>query len=458
MNKNQEFISEYNRAVEEFNKSDIVHFFRDIRPVIEMLSKIIVRDVLNDDRLAEDLIQGNKSITYNKQTKKFDVKSSVNDIKEGSSLAYLAQNAIFFMRPHLLDSREKKMKRIKKQIEEKSTALANYYNTASELGSHTGQSDLDLLKQAKNCATGLPAYMDVIKDYLNTETNLFDLLDEFNIKSVENKSSELESDLERLYEETNSFCSDGGDKFILLLPAECKSINKKLLESLFMIPCSLVLDMGKHNKNDISLFVDQSLWKSRVHPIKTNDDFVVGTSMINWYFCHGEEGYGEQTTSDYKGWKVNRSKQLQEILSNIVKKNNSSQFYILNFIEEPKYAPYIFDMLNNVFGNETNVSNRCNIFSFAKNEKTIMDSFASKPVLDDVIGKKKIVCKTCGNDFIPRKEDHYIAVSTSPVSLFREEEHYFDAFRCPQCGSQCITQETLLPFEASFDLEKEDIG
>lgn len=55
------FKHDYNLAVKSFNEKDYTSFFRNIRPCIELLSKLIIYDVLGEDKAVE-LIEGEISI------------------------------------------------------------------------------------------------------------------------------------------------------------------------------------------------------------------------------------------------------------------------------------------------------------------------------------------------------------------------------------------------------------
>lgn len=57
-----------------------------------------------------------------------------------------------------------------------------------------------------------------------------------------------------------------------------------------------------------------------------------------------------------------------------------------------------------------------------------------------------IICKTCGYEFSPKITAHYIARDNGKVGLgvafgSNNEEKIYDAFDCPICGCQIITQE-----------------
>lgn len=49
---------------------------------------------------------------------------------------------------------------------------------------------------------------------------------------------------------------------------------------------------------------------------------------------------------------------------------------------------------------------------------------------------KNMVCKVCGVEFAPKKENKYIAKVVKRTSMLTADMEYYDAFNCPQCGCQ----------------------
>lgn len=53
-------------------------------------------------------------------------------------------------------------------------------------------------------------------------------------------------------------------------------------------------------------------------------------------------------------------------------------------------------------------------------------------------------CNVCGHEFEPTVENHYIARNEGAYGIMlgsRDEEKLYDAWDCPECGSQYIAQE-----------------
>lgn len=368
-NLKQQLTDKYNSSVAFFNNRDYEHFFDDARKTIELVLKYMIYEVLDSPELAANVISGEDSIRLDKSNNiwKPTGQPSTEEPK-GAFFANILKWCIYYKYHQIfVPAQIQKMVKLKKAIESDLDQLVNYYNAASEISMHTGGSQLDTITQAKGYVNFFPKFIDDIKSICGDTRKLWKTFDKFDLSSIDSQYKSIEEELEKLYLDTGYLGADGGNKFIILLPSECSGINSKLLEAMFTIPCIFVADFGTHSGNDISSLIDQKLWKGKVHIVKSREDFIVGNSMVNWLFCHGEDGVGEQITHTFKDWKVSRSKLLEDRLVGVAQKNNTSHFFILNFLNQPKYAPYIFNMLNNVFGDETHVRNRCDIISFSNN-------------------------------------------------------------------------------------------
>ena len=151
---------DYNIAVDSFNKKDYVSFFRNIRPAIESLCKLIIYDFLGNESQYEEIIQGEKTIS-----KSLDVFSLTTPMSKrspvGSTLAIMLPKVYYYKHPEVLTSWEdKKIKKIRTGIESASHNLKILYSIASEIGSHTGKASLDEETQALSCAASFPGLFD----------------------------------------------------------------------------------------------------------------------------------------------------------------------------------------------------------------------------------------------------------------------------------------------------------
>ena len=174
---------DYDVAVDAFNKRDYRGFFRNIRPAIELLCKLLIHEFVSDEDLAEDIISGNVSIKKDRTSERYIIENDVRRI-QGSALAAILPGVYFYKHSDVAFSRvDQQKKRLKKGIETNAANLYQWYSTASELGSHTGASSMNDKKQALACATFFPGFFDFMKSnhVLQSSTiSFFDSFDDFN--------------------------------------------------------------------------------------------------------------------------------------------------------------------------------------------------------------------------------------------------------------------------------------
>lgn len=174
---------DYNVAVDAFNERDYRGFFRNIRPAIELLCKLLIHEFVSDEGLAEDIISGNVSIKKDRTSEQYIIENDFRRI-QGSALAAILPWVYFYKHSDVAFSRiDQRKKRLKKGIETNAANLYQWYSTASELGSHTGASSMNDEKQALACATFFPGFFDFMKsnNVLSPSTiSFFDGLPAFN--------------------------------------------------------------------------------------------------------------------------------------------------------------------------------------------------------------------------------------------------------------------------------------
>ncbi len=67
---------------------------------------------------------------------------------------------------------------------------------------------------------------------------------------------------------------------------------------------------------------------------------------------------------------------------------------------------------------------------------------------------KKLKCEVCDTEFIPTTKDHYTAATIG--GFFPRTEAMYDAFDCPQCGSQIIAKERRKKIDERPETETEE--
>lgn len=235
---------DYNLAVDCFNNKDYISFFRNVRPAIEWICKLFIRDLLEESKY-DAIMQGRKTI--NKSYDKFIIVSSnTNRPPTGSSLAILMPKVYYFKHPEVFTSKlDNSLKRIRTGIDSNSKSFEYWYSVASEIGSHSGRTSMDMEIQARNCATTFPGFIDFLEaNVILSEDSISFLkqLQKFSFNSVREK--ELSQAKKQLQEQDEQIQASGikikeqdltikeRDATLLVMQKQLAEIEKSHLESL----------------------------------------------------------------------------------------------------------------------------------------------------------------------------------------------------------------------------------
>ena len=158
------FKHDFNLAVKSFNEKDYISFFRNIRPAMELLGQLSIYDILGESG-AFDLIVGVTSVVWERDSKTYKIiKYPPHHKPTGREFCELVPQVFYTKHTDVTTSRsdEKKM-RLKRGLDSCAGELSRYYCIASELGSHTGNTNLDVQVQAISCASFFVGYFDFVK-------------------------------------------------------------------------------------------------------------------------------------------------------------------------------------------------------------------------------------------------------------------------------------------------------
>lgn len=190
----EDFTHDYNCAVKSYNDGDYVSFLRHIRPTIERLCVLIIRDCSEDDELAEDIISGDKAIDFDRNTKEYRISYySSNGKPKGSSWINAARNSFAYkFQMTKIDSS------IERSIRTFFEDFHRFYSISSSTAQHFGQNKLDISIQSIACASCFAAFFDFIRAYKLLSDSIINVFDKlYKIESEEDaKLYELEKELE----------------------------------------------------------------------------------------------------------------------------------------------------------------------------------------------------------------------------------------------------------------------
>ena len=286
MDLQQDFLNDYLEAIAKFNSSNFVLYLRNMRPTLERFCKLVIYDVLANESLYNDLLNGEKHINCDWKSCTCEVQDISCDPKEGSSLAMLAKCAIFYKKPHLL-SNDKVMKRMKRGIDSTFNEIFSRYGEMSGEGSHSA-SDEDATIKAEALEKSFWMWIRNLKKVLSS--NLYDFFESLPKAEVGNSEIETEqvlnenNDFVILDEMTNRFEQLPGVNYIALLPENLtdkfgKSLSANQLQEFYRIQWNLVVDLNK--KTTDGLYEQApSFKKSSMRIITDNISEVSGLSNL----------------------------------------------------------------------------------------------------------------------------------------------------------------------------------
>lgn len=368
-----ELTEQYNNAVDFYYKADFLNFFSNIRSAVENVCKAIIFDALQDEDIANKILDGKKGLSFNARTCKYEIKDRLHvTVPQNSTLLSPAEYALYYKHTDVcFDSQNRQG--INRNTNNAFDKLRNLFSDASAFGNHSGLSGFDKTNLAINAAAGISAFFDFIKQmgYITPELqNKFNNLKSIEIDTPNQIRQELIDELKEILTETFRFGeNEGGYKFIIILPRKNPGLKSEELEALFKLPCAIVIDFGINDSDDIiaSIAADSS---SSIRIIKTKDECTSGKYMLNWFFASGDKDGGEGITYTYKDWRKNRYKLLLDVLKGIIEKNSTDNYFIMNFNDDKGYSKHIFDRLDSVFGDEEIAISRVKqIFSLSQNSE-----------------------------------------------------------------------------------------
>lgn len=202
---------DYNIAVRSFNDKDYTSFFRNIRPSIELLSKVLIFDVIGDEDLAWDIIDGNQSF-YKTSCNEYELRDGFDGHRpSGKNYPLLISKAYFYKHKDVCNPIEPSKSRVKRGVESCSSEMARFYDIASGLGNHTDKNSMTPSIQAAACVTFLLGYIDFLKSnniLTNETTSFLQKLDQFNMggdDSKEEQQHEIEDLIRKLEHKEAAF-------------------------------------------------------------------------------------------------------------------------------------------------------------------------------------------------------------------------------------------------------------
>lgn len=372
---------EYNTAVDFYNKGDYEHYFFHIRKSIEYFGKYLIFDTMQkcgEIENANYIISGEYSFNIDNRGCTLS-KTPQQREPEGSFFVKLAQFALYYVQPLLLNpAQEAKQKRRKTKIDSCLNSLIDYYNTASEISMHTGNSSaLDPKTQADSCASFFVKVFNDLKSTVSAEASTF--FEKLDIPKEESQNNiYIESAIRRtndfsmLDDITNRLVCSTDERYVAFMPENIKDnygdiLNENQIKDLFRINWHFIVDLNK--KTFDGLYEQTPAHKKSSIRIITDDiSEVTGTfNITNWLFAQGRQDLG---CLDEASVMRTSPKTFSKTFSKIVRTGSTKDYIIFDFCEKPsKLLPKLYDKLEDVFDDWDTVARRCKIISFSTDEE-----------------------------------------------------------------------------------------
>jgi hypothetical protein len=263
------FKHDYDLAVVNFNQQDYVAFFRNIRPAIELICKLIIRDVINSKTDYDDIMQGRKTIR--KSIDKYILSQDSRRGPVGSALTTLFPKVYYYKNPNVYEARyDNNLKRKKSGLDSSSANLNYWYSIASEFGSHAGDSAMDIETQARSCAAIISSFIDFLcaDQIVSKETvNFFEQLQKFTFSSVneqelDDAKNRIKETEEKIQEQDRTISEQEAnllimkkqlaesEKAVLESKEQTSTVEKQLQEKILELE-ELKLQMKEQNVSDV---------------------------------------------------------------------------------------------------------------------------------------------------------------------------------------------------------------
>ena len=361
-----EFMRDYSSAVSFYDAKDLIHFYRDIRPAIENFGKLILFDIIGEQKfhnIEDNLEFINDKGCFQPQQPGFVV--------EGSGWIHNAKYA--FLQNQNFNARGRVYRNLRNKINAGMDLLYSQYSEASEIAQHTGEvEDNDrMYSQANLCICCFVALFQSVSSFISADLNkVFTELPRpeehsGNIITVASSVLEREMALLTLDESAHNFKRQEGRKFIAILPENAsKILGKNRLQEFFKIKWSLVLDFNPDDSSADTLFSNAP--SNSTHVVTDPQNVTDGADLTNWVFAKGRS-----SLSVLSGTNLLRSfpTLFKSVFTKMAKSGTTGDYVIISFCDsnEANVLTKAFDKLDDIFNGWEGAENRCYIACLSKN-------------------------------------------------------------------------------------------
>ncbi|MBQ0044672.1 MAG: AAA family ATPase [Bacteroidales bacterium] len=179
---------DYNQVVRCFNEKDSIGFFRNVRPMIERLSKLIIFDMLGDEDKASGLISGTLAIEK-ASNGLFEIKKNLGRKPQGKAYPLMVPKVFAYKHPEIVGERKNdEKKRIKRGVDSCCSEWARFYDIASGIAMHTDHNPLNTDIQAAAVTSFFMGFIDFLQSFSLISKDVIDYLNSLDRFDNSNKA------------------------------------------------------------------------------------------------------------------------------------------------------------------------------------------------------------------------------------------------------------------------------
>lgn len=186
--------NDYTLATESYGKSEFIYYFRNIRPAIEWLCKLVIADQLDGKCKPSDIFDGTK--TVRRSGGDYIIQSGTHREIKGRQLTETMLSSFLYNRKDIRENRlDEQLKGLKESMEMYSSCLRRLYSVASA-SSHSSTPTNEIKHNATKYASILSDFISflIVNKILNENNNarlstlkLIQIVDAEEVASIESE-------------------------------------------------------------------------------------------------------------------------------------------------------------------------------------------------------------------------------------------------------------------------------
>ena len=198
-----QFNNDYSLAMENYRKGEYTYYFRNIRPAIEWLCKLIIADMVEGKSKPSDIFNGEKTIR--RSGSEYSIQSGNRKPLRGRQLIDIVLSAFLLKRKDVREARlDEILKALRENMEMYCACIKRFYSVASASNHSEVRTDEADVEAAKYASILSDFISFLIEDKILNDENLARLRTIVPIRVVdEHKLAEIQSEKQLIASQYN---------------------------------------------------------------------------------------------------------------------------------------------------------------------------------------------------------------------------------------------------------------